>query len=51
MASNQLGCISKRKVPVCCYFEQHYVCGDNIHEDFAICFGILKDGRKPYGVD
>lgn len=32
-------------------YEKHYAVGDAMHEDFAIWLGILKDGRKAYGVD
>lgn len=30
---------------------KHYAVGDNMHEDFAVWLGILKGGRKAYGVD
>ena len=32
-------------------YEKHYAVGDAMHEDFAIWLGILKSGRKAYGVD
>lgn len=32
-------------------YEKHYAVGDAMHEDFAIWLGILKEGRKAYGVD
>lgn len=32
-------------------YKKYYATGDNMHEDFAIWLGILKDGRKAYGVD
>lgn len=32
-------------------YSQFYAIGDNMHEDFAIWLGILKTGRKAYGVD
>ena len=32
-------------------YEKHYAVGDAMHEDFAIWLGILKTGRKAYGVD
>lgn len=32
-------------------YEKHYAVGDAMHEDFAVWLGILKEGRKAYGVD
>ena len=32
-------------------YAKHYAVGDGMHEDFAIWLGILKEGRKAYGVD
>lgn len=32
-------------------YEEHYAIGDGMHEDFAIWLGILKEGKKAYGVD
>ena len=32
-------------------YEKHYAAGDDMHEDFATWLGILKSGRKAYGVD
>ena len=32
-------------------YMQYYVSEDNMHEDFAIWLGILKTGRKAYGID
>lgn len=32
-------------------YEEYYVIGDQMHEDFAIWLGIMKEGRKAYGVD
>ena len=32
-------------------YAKHYAIGDGMHEDFAIWLGILKEGRKAYGVD
>lgn len=32
-------------------YVKHYVLGDGMHEDFAIWLGILKEGKKAYGVD
>ncbi len=32
-------------------YDQFYAVGDRMHEDFAIWLGILKTGRKAYGVD
>lgn len=32
-------------------YAKHYAFGDRMHEDFAIWLGILKEGRKAYGVD
>lgn len=32
-------------------YKKYYATGDNMHEDFAVWLGILKDGRKAYGVD
>lgn len=32
-------------------YEKYYAMGDAMHEDFAVWLGILKDGRKAYGVD
>lgn len=32
-------------------YKKHYVVGDEMHEDFAIWLGILKDGKKAYGID
>lgn len=32
-------------------YARHYVVEDGMHEDFAIWLGILKEGRKAYGVD
>ena len=32
-------------------YAKHYAIGDEMHEDFAIWLGILKEGRKAYGVD
>lgn len=32
-------------------YEKHYAVGDGMHEDFAVWLGILKEGKKAYGVD
>lgn len=32
-------------------YEKYYAIGDKMHEDFAIWLGILRTGRKAYGVD
>lgn len=32
-------------------YAAHYAVGDGMHEDFAIWLGILKEGKKAYGVD
>ncbi len=32
-------------------YAKYYVIGDGMHEDFAIWLGILKEGKKAYGVD
>lgn len=32
-------------------YAKYYAMGDGMHEDFAIWLGILKDGKKAYGVD
>ncbi len=32
-------------------YTRYYAVGDGMHEDFAIWLGILKEGRKAYGVD
>ena len=32
-------------------YTKHYAVGDGMHEDFAIWLGILKEGKKAYGVD
>lgn len=32
-------------------YEKYYVVEDGMHEDFAIWLGILKEGRKAYGID
>lgn len=32
-------------------YAKYYAEGDAMHEDFAIWLGILKEGRKAYGVD
>lgn len=32
-------------------YAKHYVIGDQMHEDFAIWLGILKEGKRAYGVD
>lgn len=32
-------------------YEKYYAVGDNMHEDFAIWLGILKEEKKAYGVD
>ena len=32
-------------------YAEHYVVGDEMHEDFAVWLGILKEGKKAYGVD
>lgn len=32
-------------------YRKYYAVGDNMHEDFAIWLGILKEGKKAYGVD
>lgn len=32
-------------------YEKYYAVGDGMHEDFAVWLGILKEGKKAYGVD
>lgn len=32
-------------------YEKHYAVGDGMHEDFAVWLGILKEGKRAYGVD
>ena len=32
-------------------YEQFYAIGDEMHEDFAVWLGIMKTGRKAYGID
>lgn len=32
-------------------YEKHCAVGDGMHEDFAVWLGILKEGKKAYGVD
>lgn len=32
-------------------YARNYAIGDGMHEDFAIWLGILKEGKKAYGVD
>ena len=32
-------------------YTKYYVTDDNMHEDFAIWLGVLKEGRKAYGID
>ena len=32
-------------------YEKYYAVGDGMHEDFAVWLGILKEGKKSYGVD
>lgn len=32
-------------------YEKYYVIGDEMHEDFATWLGILKEGKKAFGVD
>lgn len=32
-------------------YAKHYAAGDEMHEDFATWLGILKEGRKAYGVN
>lgn len=32
-------------------YAKYYAVGDGMHEDFAIWLGILKEGKKAYGVD
>ena len=32
-------------------YQQHYVMGDGMHEDFACWINILRTGEKAYGVD
>lgn len=32
-------------------YNKYYAMGDEMHEDFAIWLGILKTGKKAYGVD
>ena len=33
------------------FYEKYYAVGDGMHEDFAVWLGILKEGKKAYGVD
>lgn len=32
-------------------YEKYYAVGDGMHKDFAVWLGILKEGKKAYGVD
>lgn len=32
-------------------FQKYWICKDDMHEDFACWIGILRSGRKAYGID